>query len=216
MRTVLLWTAFVLMLGGSGCVWPAATYIHGVAGVKQPGLRRASSMPALHTETPTRMIVVKYWRVQELFNSDRMKFEFFGGEAVDRESFSVSFPPRFYPAIWTPALGTQHLLPDAGLIVFAEGRWPSHVIADDGRLCCETPSTGKRHWHVALQPMDQPPACRAPANGWSTKEFPPLTPERLESVLRCNGGVTKAERQMCRRQLERLLEYWRKNPPTTS
>jgi hypothetical protein len=155
------------------------------------------------------MIVMKYWRVQELFNSDRMKFEFFGAEVVDRADFPVSFPLRFYPAIWTPALGTQHLLPDAGLVVFAEGRWPCHVIAGDGRRCCEAPSTGERHWHVTLQSMDQAAACRPPAKGWDREEFPPLTPEELDGVLRWNWSVTKADREMCRRQLEQLLEYWR-------
>ena len=215
MKTVLLGTAFGLMLGGSGCIWPAATHIHGAATVKHSGLPLASPLQDQHTEAPTRMIVVKYWRVQPLFGSGR-KFTFFGAEGVERESFSVSFPLRFYPVICTPALGIQHALPDAGLIVFAEGHWPGHVVADDGRLCCEAPTTGKRHWHVDLQPMGQPPTSLAPADGWRTEEFPPLTPDKLESVLRWSGSVTKAERQMCRRQLEQLVEYWRENPPPTS
>ncbi|NQU75898.1 MAG: hypothetical protein HQ546_06255 [Planctomycetes bacterium] len=162
------------------------------------------------------MVVVKYWRIQELFNSDSMKFEFFGAEVADQANIIVSFPLRFYPAIWTPALGAQHLLPDAGLVVFVEGRWPCHVIADDGQRCCEAPSTGERHWHVVLQPMDQAPVCRPPAKGWDMEEFPPLTPDKLESVLRWNNTVTKADREMCRQQLKQLREYWQKKPSPPS
>jgi hypothetical protein len=212
MKTITACATAILMLGSSGCAWPAATSIRGLAEVTRPGLHPATGSPASQSAEPARVVLVKYWRVQELFNSERMKFEFFGAGVYDKASFPVSFPLRFYPAIWTPALGTQHVLPDAGLVVFADGRWPCHVIAGDGRRCCEAPSTGERHWHVKLQPMDQAPASLPPNKGWDGQEFPPLTPEELESVLKWSGSVTMADRAMCRRQLERLLEYWRSKP----
>jgi hypothetical protein len=216
MKTALVGAIVVLVLGSTGCMWPAATSVHGTAAVGQPDLHQAFSSQSPQTEKPTRVIVVKYWRIQELFNSDRMKFEFFGAEATDRAGFPISFPLRFYPAVWTPALGTQHLPPDAGLVVFAEGRWPTHIVANDGRRCCEAPTTGDRHWHVSLQPMNQVPTSRQPAKGWDREEFPPLTPDKLDSVLKWNGSVTEADREMCCQQLEQLLEYWRKNPSPPS
>lgn len=215
MRTAILAVTVALMIGCTGCVWPAATCISGQTKVEWRWQRPDSSLPTSETRPP-RLIVVKYWRVQELFNSGRMKFEFFGAEATDQAVFAMSFPFRFYPAIWTPALGEQHLLPDAGLIIFAEGYWPSHVIADDGRRCCEAPTTGERHWHVAMQPLDQAPESRQPAKGWDKCEFPPITLDELDGVLRWNRSLTEADRRMARQQLERLLDYWRRNPPTSS
>ncbi len=215
MRAIIIGAAALMLLSG-GCMWPAATYVHGTAKVTRPGMRLASSSPGSKPAGPARMIVVKYWSAQQLFNSDKKKFEFVGSMVAEKEDFCVSFPIRFYPAGWTPALGTQHLLPDAGLIIFAEGYWPTHVVADDGRRCCEAPSTGQRHWDVVLEPMGRAPACLPPARGWDAGEFPPLTPDELDGLLKWNWSVTKADRQMCHSQLERLLDCWRKNPAPAS
>lgn len=214
MRTTFFTVAVALVLGCTGCMWPAVTCISGQTKVELCRQHLESSSPMSQTSTP-RLIIVKYWRVQE-FNSDRMKFEFFGAEATDQTVSAMSFPLRFYPAIWTPALGEQHLLPGAGLIIFAEGYWPGHVIADDGRRCCEAPKTGERHWHVVMQPLDQAPESRQPAKGWDQLEFPPITLDELDGVLRWNWSITEADRRMARQHLERLLDYWRNNPPTSS
>ncbi len=185
----------------TGCAWPTATYIRGQADIAFA----ASDSP--QAEEPPRVVIIKYWRIQQLFNSDRRAFEFFGAELADSPVVAISFPLKFYTAIWTPALGTQHLLPDAGLVAFAEGRWPSHVIADSGRRCCEAPSSGRRHWHLTLLPMDRPPDCRPPDEG-DRDEFPPLTVDKLESVLRRNSNLTPADREMCSQQLRLLLEHF--------
>jgi len=214
MKTPFVCVAVALMLGGAGCVWPAAICISGQASVEFRGLDTNLSLPASRAGPP-RMIVVRYWRVQELLNSDRMRFESFGAEAADRTVFPLSFPLRFYTAIWTPALGTQHLLPDAGLIIFAEGYWPAHIIPDTGRRCCEAPKTGERHWHVVMQPMNQAPEACQPAKGWDTREFPPITLEELEAVLKWNRNLAETDREMARQQLRRLLDHWRSNPPTS-
>lgn len=201
MKVTFIVIAAALMLGCAGCMWPGVTAIHGTATVKQP---ESAEAPA----GPKRMIVVKYWRVTRLI-SNETDFVFFGAEVVEQAQFPVRFPIRFYPAFFTPALGVQHLLPDAGILVFAEGRWPSYLIADDGRRCCEAPTTGKRHWHVVLQPMDQAPARQRGRR--RNAEFPPLTPDKLDRVLGRNRSITQADRDMCRRQLESLLARRREN-----
>lgn len=212
MKTAFTLVATILLSGCTGCMWPAATYVHGKATVTQPIASQPSSLPATKADKSIRIIVLKYWRVQELFSNGPNRFEFFGGQAADQSEFPVSFPLRIYPAVWTPVLGAQHLLPGAGLIVFAQGYWPCHVIADDNRRCCEAPSTGERHWHIALQPMDRAPACAPPAKGWrSSEEFPPLTMDELDTLLRWNWTLTQADREMCRRQLVRLLQWQRQN-----
>jgi len=211
MRTTLIFAAVFGMLGSAGCVWPASTYISGDVKLEFRGKVVDPALSAPQA-SPTKMILVKYWRVQELFNSDRMTFEFFGAETPDQTAFPVSFPLRFYPAIWTPALGTQHLLPDAGLIVFARGYWPAHVIPDTGRHCCEAPKTGTRHWHVVMQPLDQAPAALRSAKGWDALEFPPITTEELEVVLKWNWGIDDADRRMACDALKQLQDYWRSSP----
>ena len=101
--------AVVLMLGSAGCAWPAATRISGQAEIELSGQHPGRSLPDSQTGA-VRLIVVKFWRQQELFGTERMKFEFFGPEALDQASFSVSFPVRFYPAVRAPVCPTRNLV----------------------------------------------------------------------------------------------------------
>ena len=164
---------------GTGCcMWPSATYVHGTATVTttdEPAETDSVVTDATPSVPPTRMVVIRYWCSQNLFFGSGDEYKFFGAKVIERSEFSVSFPIRFYPAWFTPALGVQHALPDAGLIVFADDYWPVHDVADDGRACCEAPETGLRHWHVELHPLNEKPARNA--------EFPPLTLEELDRVL---------------------------------
>jgi hypothetical protein len=195
-------------------MWPAATCI---AGDVKLELRGSEARPIAPTPRAERkFIVVKYWRTQELSNSDHMAFEFFGAEATERMTFPIAFPFRFYPAIWTPALGEQHLLPDAGLIVFAEGYWPAHVIPGTGRRCCEAPPTGTRHWHVVMVPLDQPPAALRPAKGWDVNEFPTITPPQLDATLKWNAGISGAERRSACEVLKQMRDRWGDGSPRAS
>ena len=214
MRTMLICMAVAGILGSAGCVTyilPAVTYISGDAKLEFRG-HDADSVLLASQAGPTKAILVKYWRVQDPCNPDTMPFEFFGAQAVDQAAFRVSFPLRLYTVLWKPAHGTKHLLPDAGLIVFAKGYWPAHVIPDTGTPPLEAPRTGTRHWHVVMQPLDQAPEALRPAKGWDALEFPPITLQKLETVLKWNWGIDNADRRMACDALKQLQDYWRSSP----
>ncbi len=188
MRTVLASLAAGVILSVTGCAWPAATWVHGPVTIERP--------PG---QAQSRVVLIKCWEA-----------ECIGAQVTTEPEANASFPLHFYLALFTPALGIQGIVPNAEIIAFSEGCWPASAIQNGVPRTDAAPSTGLCRWHIVLEKTDKAPA-PYPFPASSTESQ--LTMDELNRVL-SKSRMTEADREMCRRQLQHLLDYQRANSPT--
>jgi len=94
-------------------------------------------------ETTHHFIIVSFWDYPTV---NEKEGEIVINEVIvtEKKHLIINFPYKGYMAIWTPVLGTQHLAPEPGIIVFHENFPPSWNVGgtEPGiRICCEKPET---------------------------------------------------------------------------
>ena len=95
-----------------------------------------------------RFVVVSFWDypTTNAIGGKRKRGEVVINEVlvIDSEVITVDFPTKVYTAIWTPALGTQHIAPQPGVMVFNANYLSSWNIGGTetyGKSCCGPPKT---------------------------------------------------------------------------
>lgn len=120
----------------NGCI-PSYTHYKGDVSIQvQP-----ASMQSLDKNSSDRFIIISFWDYPSVNGA--------GGKIVinkvvlsEDNQISIDFPHKGYWVIWTPALGTQHITPEPGVIVFHENYLPSWSVGgtdNHSKFCCAKP-----------------------------------------------------------------------------
>jgi hypothetical protein len=154
-----------------GCAAPAFTHCTGSISIQVDQTKERQ----LAEETGNRFIVVSFWDYPTV-NETKGELILDKVFATESSHITIEFPLRIYWVVWTPALGTQHLAPRPGIIVFHEDYLACWEIGNTttGRICCGRPTT--KHEFIIT------PTTEGVASGQDAP-FPYLTREFLEEFL---------------------------------
>ncbi len=189
--------ALVCCSACGGCAaWPAFTAPQGTLLITKD-----SDVPGPKVRGRPHCVVLTYWD-----NQVDPSIDSFDALATDSNSVPFQFPLRMYAVIFSPALGFQHLSPEARLIVFAEGYEPAFSQQKEGdpRFCCGPPE----------QKLDviaklEPPRCTTQPVGARPDSYVREYRMLLANIagvrwaLLWGKGVTDQDRHMVYRTLER-------------
>ena len=210
-RTVLLTIGCIAVAVCQGCVWPALTWADGTVRITA---QRESDSAAATCGTGHRFVVVTYWQ-RPCFSNGPPWYDLIDAFATEAREFRVSLPTSMYAAIFTPALGTQHFAPYAGVVVFADGYLPGFDAPMYGKFCCEPPQKSGLKFKIVLQPSTDTAAEARLGELQDTYSLrssacPPLVLKlgALRHVLSDGEGITDADRLMVYRQLEQEVTAW--------
>lgn len=117
----------------NGCFMPSCTHSKGTVSVQFDRQKSISD----------RFIIVSFWEYP-MVNDSRGKVVINEVILSDKQEIKIKFPLILYWAVWTPALGTQHLAPEPGIMVFHNNyplKWNTGGTDTRLRVCCEKPET---------------------------------------------------------------------------
>lgn len=142
------WIGSFSCLMAGGCVWPGVTHPKCELQI----VTQDSSVMG-HKEAAPRSIVLTYWYHPATGSVEGMK-----AFVTNSRRVPLRYGMRFYPVVWTPALGTQHAPPEPSVIVFSDGYLPAigHVDGEHRRLCCAPPRAGPHVVTAILRPQENP------------------------------------------------------------
>ena len=124
----------MLIVSLNGCFLPSFTHSRSVVSIE---VDQGNISPS-DENTSKRFIVISFWEYPKVNNS-RGKIVINEVILTEKQQISVDFPFKGYWVVWTPALGTQHLAPEPGIMLFYENyplRWSMGI---PSRICCEKP-----------------------------------------------------------------------------
>ncbi len=189
----------VLILFTNGCM-PAFTRCKGYLKIQNQ-----------QSNGDERFVVVSFWDYPVINNS---KGRIIVNEVIATESkiLTIDFPVKTYTVIWTPALGTQHLAPEPGILVFSKNYFPSWNIGgteDELRICCGPPKS-EHEFEIKLLAS---PENLFEENKYFTKAFFEKLLDNKKDLLnklrKCEG-LTDEEEEMVLANLSRIEEIFKR------
>lgn len=143
----------ILMVYLNGCM-PSLTHTQGTLSIKPS--RNKQVNPNVQSEETERYIVVSLWDYPTV-NEKKGDIVINKVILTEEKSMNIDFPSKIYIVIWTPALGTQHLAPEPGIVVFNKNHLMSWNVGGTGpqvRMCCEKPRS-KHNFLIELHDSEQ-------------------------------------------------------------
>jgi len=129
----------ILIIFLNGCFIPSFTHSKSVVSIQV----NQGNVSSSDENMPERFIVISFWEYP-MVNDSRGKVVINEVILTEKQQINVNFPHKGYWLVWTPALGTQHLAPEPGVMVFYENhplKWNRGGTDSRYRVCCEKPKT---------------------------------------------------------------------------
>ena len=206
-KFIKLFCLLLLIIFLNGCFMPSFTHSKGtvLVQVNQENVQSPNEI------MPERFIIVSFWEYP-MVNNSRGKVVVSEVLLTGKQQIEVNFPHKGYWVVWTPALGTQHLAPEPGIMVFHENyspRWSLGGTDSRLRVCCEKPE--KQHnfqfifddsdENMLLKRIDEP-SVRI-----FFEEFLAEKEHLIKKVEKCRGITNEEENMVIEklRQIEKIL-----------
>lgn len=183
----------VLNIVSAGCVMPGMLSAKGNLFIWGPTGEEINTIA-------DRTVILTFWRFPSVNNSPP-QFEFDNAHLVGKDLRCLRFSTKFYKIVWTPVLGTQHISPEPGVMVLAEGYCPMigydvAPINKEPRRCCEAPLDHIREFRLQMVPMSV--GCSNLIESHVKNEYVLLIRERkqIERIIKSCRDLTAADRKM--------------------
>lgn len=213
MKNIKVKFKFVQLLGAltlttllNGCFTPSFTYSKSVVSVQIDHKKILSFDKNIHN----RYVIVSFWEYP-IFNNSRGKVVIDDVILTNKQRTEVNFHHKGYWTVWTPALGTQHLAPEPGIMIFYENyplRWSIGGTDLKRKICCEKPET-RHNFEFEFVDAEENLLPRQNNNILTRVFIENFLAEKdcLIKKIENSKGITSEEKRIVLKKLDQLKSY---------